>query len=164
VGPDRYPTTSRAALVSVSSQFRGLTKGEVISATERETASALRKVKAGQNAAKRALKTLQYKSSKMAYKQAVNLLSEEDAAEWDRRLNDSTKGPMIEYHGFAYSLWGFIEDELLINYRDRRLELENCPLIREQSLGEAVMETPSRHWSVTRCIWTANLSERSQHF
>lgn len=145
--PDEFPETSRAALVLVTKDFSGRVKAEAVSATDEQSAAAKQILKEDEAKARQALKILERNTQK-AYQQAIEILSDEEQRFWLERVNadrfdvkplNSTEK---SYGETTYCLHDFITNETLPRYRDRRFELDNRSLVREQSFGEAV-NTPA---------------------
>lgn len=145
--PGEFSDTSRAALVLVTNNFRGNIEAQAVSATDEKNRAARKNLEEDEIKAYQALKILERDTEK-AYQQAVEILSEQESELWESiaivkimefyPVDSGTK----TYSRTAQSLRQFIRNETLPRYRDRRLELDNRSLVREQSFGEAV-NTPA---------------------
>jgi hypothetical protein len=139
--PLEFARTSRAALVLVTSEFSGQVKAEAVSATDEQSAASKQTLEDDEARAHQALKVLE-RNTQNAYEEAIELLSDEERSIWQQ----STDGFSIlgmqpdaeSYSDTPEGLGEFILNETLRRCRDRRFELENRSLVREQSFGEAV--------------------------
>jgi hypothetical protein len=138
IQPDRFPIASQAALVLVNAEFDGRANAEAISATSEESAAALETIKEGEQCAVSALQTVTRSTSEMAYQRAFNALRTVDQDRWSEALKGFGRYRNDYYLSDGKNLARFLETEILPQYRDRRDELENRSLIRDQSFGDAV--------------------------
>jgi hypothetical protein len=142
--------TNQAALVLLAHDYRGRVPGEAVSSTEEQRIAALNILEDGKDRLLKALKLLETstpKTEKKAYEEALAMLIEADQEMWSSQSATSFDFVALgsrekSYSRTAHGLEDFINIVMLPHYRDRRLELDNQNLIREQSFGEAV-NTPA---------------------
>jgi hypothetical protein len=137
--------------VLVTNEYKGQATGEAVSGTEDQRAAAVELLDKEQRKAMNALQILKKRdtgskrSQQETYAEALASLSEAEQETWEREIE--RRSDPIHYMSLLKeapncetpsSLEDFIKSSVLPRYRDRRLELENRELIREQSFGEAV--------------------------
>jgi hypothetical protein len=133
--PDQYPLATKAALVVVTSDFKGHVTGETIIPDKDQGMAARERLKDNIARAKKALAILATKKTEEAYLDAIYTLTDEEQEKW-RMATHNTNAPF--YFATAEGLMRFLKVDTLPRYRDRQYELEHRSLIRDQVFGQAV--------------------------
>ena len=133
-----YYGTADAAVAHLGRSARGEAVREAVAATG-DTSVSIAEVDAIRAAADRAIELLKA-DGPPAYEAALALLPVETQEWWAEQTDVAT--PTAQTKGERYeatppSLLRFLRSEVVPWLTERRLQLENQPLIREQALGEA---------------------------
>jgi hypothetical protein len=132
--------TAKAALIGVAEDVEVDSIDDAIRATEHQTPEDRADLESDQAMTEEGLRLLEHKSP-TAYSRALAALREDTREWWEKQLTwetDDYEEGQTPYRADAESLRRFLETEVLLWYENRRLELENRPLIRAQAFGEAV--------------------------
>jgi hypothetical protein len=134
-----YRETVKTALVQLDAPGQTESVIDAIQATAADTEEDLADVAADEAMTRRALELLGSKRND-AYEAALASLREDTQSWWAdilERNPDGTEGEQ-DYAADVQGLRSFIEDEVLPWFENRKKELTNRPLIREQAFGEAL--------------------------
>jgi hypothetical protein len=137
---DPYQQTAKAALIHHGGDVEKEAVTDAITATDEQTAADRANLEADQALTEEALRVLESKSPS-AYSRALAALREDTREWWENQLTweaGDYEEDQTPYRADAESLRRFLESDVLLWYENRRRELENRPLIREQAFGEAV--------------------------
>jgi hypothetical protein len=142
---DPFNDTVKAALVHLDATGQSGGVIDAIRATAEDTADEIRDLEEDAAMTARAFKLLGSRRND-AYKAALAALREDTREWWEGLLTpdpddltyDEDQNDGEPATADADSLRGFLEREVLPWYANRRKELANRPLIREQAFGEAV--------------------------
>jgi hypothetical protein len=134
-----YRETVKSALVHLDAPGQSERVIDAICATAADTQDDRADVAADEAMTRRALKLLGSKQND-AYEAALASLREDTQALWADVLARKPDGMKDEqlYAADVQGLHSFIEDEVLPWFENRKKELRNRPLIRDQAFGEAL--------------------------
>lgn len=136
---ESYRSTVKVALVHLDAGQQIERVVDAVQATAEQTSQAIRDLDEDEEMTAEALKLLRG-CNPNSYELAIDVLRADTCEWWQYALE---RGPDEIGEGEtptkpnAVDLQNFIENELLPWYAQRRKELENRPLIREQAFGEA---------------------------
>src|SRR5438067_4418396 len=134
-----YGQTAKVALVHVDGRADSEWSADAVRSTPADTEEDIRDMEEDEAITNRALKLLDSHRND-AYEKALSALRDDTQDWWARELARGPKdlGPSEERATpDPGSLRRFIENEVLPWFENRRRELENRPLIRDQAFGEA---------------------------
>jgi hypothetical protein len=133
-GPDE---TARVALVNLIPNFAGHETARALRASAEETAKEFHDLEASEYNLGEALKILS-ENLPDAYDKALSIADSEIKKEWFRARSFNMAEKALSYlPDFDRFKW-FLEHEMTINLKHRRIILENRGLIRDQAIGEAL--------------------------
>jgi hypothetical protein len=162
---DSYRETVKVALVHLDTTGQSERVVDAIRATVADTDEDIAEMETDEAMTRRALDLLGSKRND-AYEAALAVLREDTQAWWAdvlARDPDEMEEGEESATADAESLRRFLEGEVLPWFENRKKELANRPLIREQAFGEALDPDSWSGSVVTRCISTASSNECSPY-